>query len=168
MKGWQIIAIIVGVVATLGATFYLGDSYGVARANSKWQTRENTELTAKNDKILELTAKARAREKANAEALNDISLRNQQELRNAKAQYDRDVAAVRAGALRLRDAAARQASGGSTPGAAGAGASGRDGGAGTELSREATEFLLGEAARADEITRQLGQCQDVVRADRSL
>lgn len=167
MNPYVILAIVLGTLAAVGGAYWLGDGAGYDRADAAWKTRENKELTGKNAKILELTAAVRAAEVRNAEALNAISTQNQQELRNEREKHARDIAAVRAGILRLRDVAARAGSCGAAPGPAGAGAGGRDATAGAELSGAATEFLLGEAARADEITRQLGRCQDVVRADRN-
>jgi prophage endopeptidase len=41
-----------------------------------------------------------------------------------------------------------------------------DGGAPGKLSRPASEFLLGLASDADEVTKQLAACQAVVRSDR--
>ena len=101
------------------------------------------------------------------DALTQISSAYQTELSNAETQHNRDVAAIRTGAIKLRDAAATPMHADCPPGPeAATPAPGRDATAGCELSADASGFLLGEADRADTYTRQLAACQAVVLEDR--
>jgi hypothetical protein len=95
-------------------------------------------------------------------ALSQIDQTYQDKLHEQDALHARDLAAVRTGALRLRDRAAKcpvEVQSGASTGSG-------DGEAGAELSVAATEFLLGEADRADRLVHQLDACQAVVEADR--
>lgn len=140
---------------------------GAFAERSKWQTKLTIELGRANAKIIELTANYRQAEAKHANALASIATTYETRLSDAKAVHDRDVAAVRAGALRLRDPFAKCPLG-SAAAPAGAGSSLGDGPAGAELSGAVTEFLLGEASRANAIVEQLTTCQQVVIEDRKL
>lgn len=154
-------------MASVGASTMYGHNEGVHAERARWQARENQQLAEANAKIRELTDAARAAERIHTEALNSVSDHYQGELRDAKKRHDDDLAAVRDGGLRLRDnyAAAVCPDTGRVS-ETGTGASGHHAAGGTELSREATEFLLGLANEADQVARQLSACQAVIRADR--
>jgi hypothetical protein len=97
-------------------------------------------------------------------AISQIDATYQDKLHEKDATHDRDLAAVRAGTLRLRDASAKCPS--AVP--AGTGTSSGDGETGAELSPAATEFLLGLADDADGVALQLGACQAVIENDRKV
>lgn len=99
--------------------------------------------------------------------VTQTSTKYERTLADAKAQFDRDIGAVRAGALRLRDNAATCSSRPATP-ESGSGAVVPADTGGAELSVPATEFLLGEAERANGIVRKLNACAEVVKADRAV
>jgi prophage endopeptidase len=151
------IALIVAVIAAL-----LG-------AGSGWFVTRNHYETVLADKDLAL-AQAQARADSHAAfvqtqsqlAIAQIDQTYQEKLNEKDASHARDLAAVRSGALRLRDTHAHCPA--QVQPASGAGRS--DAAAGVELSVEATEFLLSEARRADGVVDQLTACQAVIQADR--
>lgn len=132
-----------------------------------WLARENAQLTKANAKIKQLEEKYRQQEQDAADALSVISSKYQEDLKHVKTEKDRVIAGLRDGTFRLRiPVAARFGAGRGTAAEATAPACGRDGEARTELPVEASEFLVGLASDADEVTKQLGRCQDVINADR--
>ena len=103
-----------------------------------------------------------------AAALADVSTNFQKELSNANKQRAADIAAVRAGALRLRvQYPASIYAIGDRPAETGPGAGGCDGPKGAELPESIVADLLGLAADADDVTRQLTACQRVIIEDRA-
>lgn len=165
--------LIIGLLLAWGASLYGVGAWqndaGHVAERTTWQARENSELRTANSKILAIENGARKAEQDNAAAQAAISTDYERKLSDANKQRAADVAAVRAGTLRLRDPnpAGLRACGSIAP-ETGAGASGRDGAQGSELSEQATEFLFGLANDADDVARQLGSCQAVVDADRRL
>ena len=169
MNPWVILALVVAFVTQgLGAYFYCVDT-GETEQDAKWQERENVELKTANAKILELTTKARADEAKAAIAQAAISEDYEGKLKNVQDDKDKFVSDVRAGRIVLRipqPAAAKRAGGGASSQAA-ASPGQCDGEARGELPREVTEFLYGEAGRADSIVEQLTACQALVKRDRN-
>lgn len=142
-----------------------------------WQEREYRQLTEYNARILELTQQRREAEERHAQRLSDLSTRHQQEMKNAKAQRDRDVAAAYSGGLRLQFHPTDLQAGRCATPSTGPAAPGRDGGAPGQLQGEAarsvlppdiTAGLLNIAHDADDTARQLKACQDVILEDRRL
>lgn len=168
--------LIIGALVAVIASFFAGQHNGARVERAGWLQRENAELVAANAKILQLEEKARAEEAAHAVALNKISADYQGALNDARAETKRLADAARTGGFRLRVHAACP---GTAPGAAGAASAapgGRDGPPAGELPGEAAAtlsgadaaFLIDLAGEADEVVRQLGACQAVVRADRAI
>ncbi|MBF3800036.1 lysis protein [Burkholderia pseudomallei] len=162
MKLTAIAALCAALASGAGAFYFTRDHY--------------VAFIAENDDRQQKARRA-AQERADAAAafatttsnllVTQISTDYERKLNDAKSQADRDIAAARAGALRLRD---RAATCGNQPSESatgpGAGVSADTGGA--ELSLPATEFLLSEAGRADEIVLRLNACEAVVRSDRDV
>jgi hypothetical protein len=96
-----------------------------------------------------------------------ISTEYERKLSDAQNQHDLDLRSLRSGALRLRDTGAT-CGGQPAEGAAGPSSSVPAGATGAELSVPASEFLLGEADRADTTVQQLNACAAVVRSDREV
>lgn len=149
---------------------------GESAANLSWEARYNTEVSQAAQQIKTAEDAVRKAEQAHAAKLSYISATYQKELVDAKAQHARDLAAIRAGTIRLRDPA-YTAPVPACPGAApqtAATAGGCDGGKTGEfpgssagfLSGGASEFLIGLANDADDVARQLAACQRVVTEDR--
>lgn len=167
MNPYSFLGVLLAWLLSLCAVGYWQHNDGQAMERAKWQAREVTELRTANDKIAVLEHAARSAELDYADAMNKIAIQFEQEKRDANIKTNRLIAKLRAGDLRLYDPAARRESPcagttGETPASPGSG----DGATAGGLSGEATEFLLSEAERADEIVLQLNACQGVVRADR--
>lgn len=165
---WLILGVVLAFVVSVTGAFFYGQNVGAEGERVEWQTRENVELAAANKKILDLTDAARARESLDAVRLASISAKYQEDLLNEKATHDRVVSDLRNGSrvLRIPVAGTSQTCGGET-GAAPTAALRRDGQATAELSREASEFLVGLASEADAVVRQLAACQAVILQDRN-
>ena len=162
-------------IAIAGAVLYVKswvEDYGQDRLEAgtiaeraKWQARESKELADANRTIVFLNDVYRKREAVFALEINGLSVKHEEDRRNAQVQHDRDVAAVRDG-FRLRDQAAGTAAcqdgGGSSTTEIRTAAGKPDAARGGELSEAATGFLLSEANRADAQTVKLGQVQDLV------
>lgn len=153
-------------IAIMAAVGLWQNNAGHVAERTTWQGRENKQLASANDTIKRLQTAARKQAQDHAARLSAISSTYQQELQDAEAQRRADIAAVRAGfRLRLPSAAAPNPHIGSVP-EAGAAAGRCDGSTGTELPDTVTADLLGLAADADDIVRQLTACQSVILADR--
>lgn len=143
---------------------------------SAWQARDNAELIAANSAIKAMEEAARKSEQDHAEALDTIATRYEGKIQDATKQRTADLAAVRAGTLRLRDpAAAIKSCSDPMPGIAASPGVG-DGRAAGELSgevngilsSETAEFLVSFASDADKIATQLQSCQAALLEDRKV
>lgn len=142
---------------------------GEKAERSTWLARENAQLTKANAKIKQLEEKYRQQEQDAADALAVISSKYQEDLKHVKTEKDRVIAGLRDGTFRLRiPVAARLSAYGGSAAEVAASTCGRDGETRAELSVEASEFLVGLASESDEVTKQLGRCQDVINADRNI
>lgn len=146
---------------------------GRKQAEAAYAQRDNEALRSAHAEIDRLNLRIRAQEDQLTAKGAEIDQRRQKEIDDARAQRERDIVAVRAG-FRLRDPGCAGSATG-IPGSAGS--SGRapatapgvgDDAARCRLSGEATEFLLGEADRADEVVRQLGAAQELIREYRRI
>lgn len=167
MKPYIIIGLLIAWALSLVGVGAWQNEAGHVAERVEWQARENKELVDANAAIKALEEKYRKAEQDHAAALGAIATNYEGKLSNATKQRAADLAAIRAGTLRLRDpgASGKCPDGDPMPGIAAAPGVGDDRAAG-ELSQRANEFLLGEASRADSIAEQLAACQQVVRSDR--
>jgi len=158
--------IVWGVKSYLDGVDQKGYDRGKQETEAKYAKRDNEQLRVAAQRIKTLEDQARQQERENAERLAEISKQRQKEQADAKRQHDRDIAAVRAGTLKLHDPgvpAGGAAAGCGSPGPApGAPAGGRDGEARGQLSGAAAEFLLGLAGEADDVAGQLDKAQAVI------
>lgn len=169
MNPYLIIGLLIGWLASLSGVGWWQNAAGHVAERSTWQTRENAELRTANDKIRSMQESARRSEQAHAAALAGVSTNYQKELSNANKQRAADIAAVRAGTLRLRvQYPASIHALGDRPAETGPGTGGCDAPKGAELPESIVADLLGLAADADDITRQLTACQRVIIEDRAL
>ena len=143
------------------------DLAGYNRAVGEYARRDNEALRTAIATRDRLQREKDALEAKNAQLVTAASANYQKGLTDGKAELDAALARARGG-QRLRDAGARCPAVGDrdATGAARAGAGGRDGPQGADLSDAAAEFLLRLAGEADDVVRQLAACQAVVRADR--
>lgn len=166
MNPYLIIGLIVAWLTSLGVVGYWQNEAGHTAEKVAWQQRENKELADANAAIKRLEEAARAAENAHAAALGEIATKHQQEITDAAAQKDRDVAAARAGRIVLRIPTACPSANGDNAAKTPAAPSVGNGGATTGLPSEITANLLALADDADAVVRQLSQCQAVVIEDR--
>lgn len=156
------LAVIVGLGVAYGQQQF---EQGKNAERSAWQQRENTELTAANARILELTAEARKAEQTHAAALTKASATYQEQLKNEKEKRNRTMADLQSGALRLRvELARRETAGGSAAAEGDAGPGRCDGETHSELSPAAAGFLVSLAGEADDVVHQLTAAQAVITA----
>mgnify|MGYP001613099461 FL=1 len=165
-------SILYGVTGYLKEIDLKGYDRGKQETLAAIERRDNEALAKALARVKQLADEIRGLEQGHAETLAGVSKRHLKEKADAKRRSERDLAAARSGALKLRDparaVACPPASSGSQGAAPGAAAGGRDGEAGSELSGAAAEFLLGLANEADDAVRQLAACQAVIKADRAI
>lgn len=163
---WLIVGLLVAWIASIVAVGGWQHDAGVTAERARNQGVQIADLKVANAKIKALEEAARANEAKHATEVAAIGAAHEADIETRRVQAEHDVAAVRAGALRLRDPGAKPAAcPGAVPSAAPAASVG-DGPAPGELSRELDEFLVSEANRADAVAIQLGACQAVVLSDR--
>lgn len=135
--------------------------------NASWQERETKMLQEAADRLAKAIEAAREQERKLEAELASLMSKFRKEIANVQAQRDRDVAAARSGALRLRLPASvcadSLAYGPPAPGSPGG-----DGASGTYLPQQITSDLFSLANDADAVVAQLTACQAIVKADRSL
>lgn len=171
---WAIYA--VAAAAALAALWYAystidgrGYDRGKAETESAYKDRDNKALKDALAKVAALQADVRAREAAHEKALEEIRTKQRKEAADAKRQHDADLAAVRAGTLRLRDPGRATSTAQCDRGpeaATGGTAGGGNGETAGGLSREASEFLLSLVHDADRNARQLADAQAVIEEQR--
>ena len=154
------------ILAWLGSLVYVGNyqyQAGSIAKNAEWREKENTELKLANKAIVDLRNKLAAAEKEKSEQLV-ISANTYQEKENAaKEIHQKNISALRANLLRMYDPGTRsEPTNHQSTASTVATADGSDGAKNTELSREASDFLLDLTYEADEVTRQLGLCQSTI------
>ncbi len=164
--------------AAFGAWLHVHDSNlreeVTAERNAHWQERETQILKKASDALDAAIAKSRAREAELEAQMQTLRAGFLKELADAKAQRERDVAAARAGTLRLRvpdsvcaDRAPAGAPGGPAAGGDGAAAGQLPGEAGGRfLPPNITADLYALADDADQVARQLAACQKIILTDR--
>ena len=157
------IALIVGYSIIVNAAY--NDGYNAAKNHYQ-------KLMAEADKAhaivyAQLEANARQQEQDHAATIAAVDQKYFKELKNVQAKNKADLAALRNGALQLRDRFICPDAGGSRPSTLTGSGMGNGTGTGGLRITDA-EFLVSEADRADGIVIQLQACQEILRADRSL
>lgn len=168
LNPWVLLVVGIAWVASMVGVGAWQNGVGHVEERVEWQAKDNEELRLANAEITRLNDKARADERAHATRLDAVSTQYQKEMKNAKAQRDRDVADARTGALRLQFNTGRVNPGGSEAGDPAATPGRCDGGTTAELPREVVADLFSLVNDADEVTKQLTACQAVVRSDRNV
>lgn len=158
------------ILAWLGSLVYVGNyqyQAGSIAKNAEWRekenTEENTELKLANKAIVDLRNKLAAAEKEKSEQLVIAANAYQEKENAAKEIHQKNISALRANLLRMYDPGTRsEPTNYQSTASTAATADGSDGAKNTELSREASDFLLDLTYEADEVTRQLGICQSTI------
>lgn len=154
------------ILAWLGSLVYVGNyqyQAGSIAKNAEWREKENTELKLANKAIVDLRNKLAAAEKEKSEQLVIAANTYQEKENAAKEIHQKNLNALRANLLRMYDPGTRsQPANRQSTASTAATTNGSDGAKNTELSREASDFLLDLTYEADEVTRQLGLCQSTI------
>ena len=183
MMPWGIARIVgpyIAVIAIVFGVLWLAYDFGKeserARADSEiaelqaQHTITLADIDRTNRTVLQAeTARARSAEARRVADMAAIDTQYTEELQNAKARADADIAAVRDGAYRLRDRFTCPSSATGTGGAAGgvgAAAGVGDDATPSGLQTEDAAFLVQLADEADGVVRALSACQAIVRGDR--
>jgi hypothetical protein len=159
LAGWRVYALVALVVVIGGmgvAVAYYKNSAARAEAQAALASDQRDQYRAN----YEASEKARAVEQKRAEIFEEVATELEGEKSELKEQNKRDVAAIRAGELKLR---VRGACPNNAPAAPNATPGERDDATTGELPREVTEDLLSLAKDADEVAKQLGSCQETIR-----
>lgn len=157
----------IGIIfAWLGSLVYVGNyqyQAGSIAKNAEWREKENTELKLANKAIVDLRNKLAAAEKEKSEQLVIAANTYQEKENAAKEIHQKNLSALRANLLRMYDPGTRsEPTNHQSTASTAATTSSSDGAKNTELSREASDFLLDLTYEADEVTRQLGLCQSTI------
>ena len=154
------------ILAWLGSLAYVGNyqyQAGSIAKNAEWRKKENTELKLANKAIVDLRNKLAAAEKEKSEQLVIAANTYQEKENAAKEIHQKNISALRANLLRMYDPGTRsEPTNHQSTASTAATTNGSDGAKNTELSREASDFLLDLTYEADEVTRQLGLCQSTI------
>lgn len=154
------------ILAWLGSLAYVGNyqyQAGSIAKNAEWREKENTELKLANKAIVDLRNKLAAAEKEKSEQLVIAANTYQEKENAAKEIHQKNLNALRANLLRMYDPGTRsEPTNHQSTASTAATTSSSDGAKNTELSREASDFLLDLTYEADEVTRQLGLCQSTI------
>ena len=154
---WQAWAA-VAVAVLLAGVWLHGRASGAESVRADWDAQEA--VYAQQRAASAIAARdTEARWRAEYKAIAERFLAEQKE---ADEKYQSDIAGLRAGAVRVRDRLACPARSAEAPAVAGGAG---DPGPGGLLPADA-EFLLREAARADEVARQLNALIQAVEAGR--
>ena len=173
-QGFIVLYLIVALllVGALGTIAYKLDSRGFERGKAQVEAqvakRDNKALLEALDKLKLAQDRVRKLEDQNKTDLALAAENLKKGLDNAEKDKNAALAGVRDGAIKLRIQLANCTSN-SVRNSTGAAVSGgqHDNATTTgELSREASDFLIGEASRADKNTKQLAACQKVLIKDR--
>ena len=154
------------ILAWLGSLAYVGNyqyQAGSIAKNAEWREKENTELKLANKAIVDLRNKLAAAEKEKSEQLIIAANTYQEKENAAKEIHQKNISALRANLLRMYDPGTRsEPTNHQSTASTAAPTNSCDGAKNTELSREASDFLLDLTYEADEVTRQLGLCQSTI------
>jgi hypothetical protein len=156
MNPWFLLAMLVALLSASGIGYWRGDKAGRAEIQQQWD-HEKADLLAKHT---EAVNQAREKEQNWQQAADNIRQEKDREIRNLNARTTALSNVMRQRQDRpSADASNTTQTTGSGQVAAGC--------TGKQLYRPDGEFLVGEAARADEIRAALKQCYSQYEAIRS-
>jgi hypothetical protein len=152
------------VAAVIGLGTYV-HHHGVESGRAEVQARFDLHLRQDAEAIAAENAKDRAKEEATQAAFARVDQQHQETLKNAQAEYEKIIASLKSGAVRVRDnrAAVCRSEASPTPASPGS----DQPGARSQLSEPDAEFLLSIGREADQVVTQLQACQALLKAERS-
>lgn len=173
---WVILGILAASIAALTGTYFYGVGVGKDKVEAVWQARE-AKINADTAVAIQAAgAKTLAAERASAERAAAASTAYQNKLKEKDREKATAIANQRAGNIRLRDPNASTSTCRDPVSPTGPGPGGHPSSPGPRLPVESTgvlsgrtsEFLIGEASRADKVVEQLAACQAIIKSDRSI
>lgn len=148
----------------VGFVVYQIYAYGVDTERARWQLKENAELVQKQAKILELQVFNRELERAATLRANALQTVYEGKLKDEKQKANRIIASISSGAKRL--SIGTKTNGTCASAASSTTTANNTGQTETraELSTESSQFLVGEALRADQIVLDCNYSKDLLLA----
>jgi hypothetical protein len=168
MKPWLIIIFLLAMAGThyMVGKWQRADGYN--EASNKFLERDNTALRLANEKIVLLETKLREAEAAKQNIVNNAVKEQEKQRDEIKNNTEKRIAELRARLLRMRDPGTSKPADSLKAAAVTGDTRGTCNASGpTELSTEASEFLLALTGEADEVVSRLQLCQRVLVADRT-
>lgn len=161
------LAIACGAVLAIGGAYFKGHSAGADSVHVAYLQRDTEAAQKSLSKIRELSEAVRSKEQQKAHELAKVSESYQRELAQNEARKNALLDDVVSGRIRLYVNTRKDGDSGKPAGETTASACRCDGREeGGFLGQADTAFLVSEASRADQVVKQLGACQAVVRKDR--
>lgn len=141
--------------------------FGVDVERGRNAVNENAKLAQLGEKLLTLQNQKHDLESLRVKEMKNITLKYEERLKDVEVNASNALAAVRAGALKLRiPTQVHAADSHRASGTVGASITLDHAKADAELSDAAAEFFISEASRADQVVEQLNACQTQVDSDR--
>jgi hypothetical protein len=177
------IAVVLAIIALIaGAVFYVrhvestafeaGKTAGVSEEKGRWQTRENEELTAANERIHDLEEEKRALERKSVDDVQAAAIKLDQATKEKDDEKERALAAAHAGrAFGMRwqpTASPSKEAAGSAGAAPGTAAAGTVAATYCELPEQQRDDLIREAARADKVVLERNALLEIAQKDREV
>lgn len=153
-----------GLVVVLAATHWGVYEHGKSVERGEWKTKVAEQSQAATEKYAALESQYRAKEKESQDNAAKIGEAYEKGRSERDAEYDRTIADLNAGNLRLRKRFQSCPASG-VPGA-GAGSTSDNAAQGGGLSKQDQEFLIRIGREADEVAGQLASCQAQLKKDR--
>ena len=166
VSGWFPFIVLGLCLALWLGALYKAYSFGVSNERTRWQLVESKKMAALGEKIMQLNNKKYDIEQQRVKEMADLTANYQQEIKKNENKANAVLANVRAGAIKLRIATVRPASGAGAASQTGASIRIDSKETAAELSQQSAEFLIGQASAADQVVDQLTACQAQLLADR--
>lgn len=160
------------VVALIAAALFAGGVYerdlGYREGLNEGQKQLAEQAKANARAVIALDQKNRSEEAAHKADVERINAEHAVDLADARKQADDDVAAARAGRIRLSIPSAPRSTDNCVVSGAGTNPARAPDPSRTELPAETSANLLATGSDADEVVRKLNWCEDLLVADRKL
>ena len=154
------------IIGWIGSLVFVGNyqyTAGSVAKNAQWVEKENAQIKLANNEIVRLRNVIATAEKEKATALASAAQTYQEKENVAKTEHQKKLTDLRTNLLRMYDpGTSRQSTASQSTANTASAAHGSYDSQNSELSGEASQFLLDLTYEADEVTRQLGLCQSTV------
>ena len=162
VKAYIALGIVLAIIGIATGAYLKGHSDGVDSERVDWQARENTELKAANNKILELEKRNREIEQDTRDKLSTITADLRKENSDEIIKKDSVINGLRSGAARLRVTCGKstdRSPGATAPADPGGTKNGEESGF---LGLSDQSFFITRFSEADTITRERNACVKIL------